>query len=84
MRRSGATVSVNRSGALVRAVVQRILGHASATMKMDLYGHLIDQNLWDAAKKVGGLSGASKPSKAKDEADEGPSTNDEGEEEKGA
>ncbi|WP_369410500.1 tyrosine-type recombinase/integrase [Kribbella orskensis] len=34
-------------------VVQRILGHASAGMTMDLYGHLIDQNLWDAAKKLG-------------------------------
>lgn len=33
-------------------VVQRILGHASAAMTMDLYGHLIDQNLWDAAKRV--------------------------------
>jgi hypothetical protein len=44
-------------------VVQRILGHATAPMTMDLYGHLIDQNLWDAAKKItehtGGLSGAS-------------------------
>ncbi|MPZ96811.1 MAG: tyrosine-type recombinase/integrase [Propionibacteriales bacterium] len=44
-------------------VVQRILGHASAAMTMDLYGHLVDQNLWDAAKRVGesagGLSGAS-------------------------
>lgn len=41
-------------------VVQRILGHASAAMTMDLYGHLIDQNLWDAAKKVGGITGASR------------------------
>lgn len=40
-------------------VVQRILGHASAAMTMDLYGHLIDQNLWDAAEKVGGIPGAS-------------------------
>ena len=39
-------------------VVQRILGHASAAMTMDLYGHLIDQNLWDAAAKVGGISEA--------------------------
>jgi integrase len=45
-------------------VVQRILGHASATMTMDLYGHLIDDNLWTAAKKVGGLSGASDDRKA--------------------
>jgi len=40
-------------------VVQRILGHASATMTMDLYGHLIDQNLWDSAKRLGGILGAS-------------------------
>jgi site-specific recombinase XerD len=49
-------------------VVQRILGHASAAMTMDLYGHLIDQNLWDAADRVGentgGLSGASTESEA--------------------
>jgi integrase len=40
-------------------VVQRILGHASAAMTMDLYGHLIDQNLWDAAARFGGTTGAS-------------------------
>jgi integrase len=44
-------------------VVQRVLGHASAAMTMDLYGHLIDANLWDAARRVdeasGGTSGAS-------------------------
>lgn len=39
-------------------VVQRVLGHATASMTMDLYGHLIDTNLWDAAKRVGGTSGA--------------------------
>jgi len=39
-------------------VVQRVLGHASAAMTMDLYGHLIEQSLWDAAKRVGGTTGA--------------------------
>ena len=39
-------------------VVQRILGHASAAMTMDLYGHLIDRNLWEAADRVGGTTGA--------------------------
>ena len=34
-------------------VVQRILGHASVAKTMDLYGHLIDDNLWDAATPVG-------------------------------
>jgi hypothetical protein len=27
-------------------------------MTMDLYGHLIDHNLWEAARKVGGTTGA--------------------------
>jgi hypothetical protein len=34
-----------------------ILGHASAAMTMDLYGHPIDQNLCDAAAKFGGTLG---------------------------
>ena len=34
-------------------VVQRVLGDASAAMTMDLYGHLIAQDLWDAAEWVG-------------------------------
>lgn len=37
-------------------------------MTMDLYGHLLDDSLWDAAQKVtdhtGGLSGASNGSAA--------------------
>ena len=28
-------------------------------MTMDLYGHLIDNNLWDSAKRVRGILGAS-------------------------
>jgi integrase len=42
-------------------VVQGILGHASAAMTMDLYGHLVAQNLWDAAEKIGGTTGAPGP-----------------------
>ena len=42
-------------------VVQRVLGHATATMTMDLYGHLVDTNLWEAARVVGGTTGASVP-----------------------
>jgi len=42
-------------------VVQRILGHASAAMTMDLYGHLIDHNLWAAAERIGGTPGAPTP-----------------------
>lgn len=34
-------------------VVQRILGkRASAATTMDLYGHLIDQDVWDAAARL--------------------------------
>lgn len=40
-------------------VVQRVLGHATAATTMDLYGHLVDDNLWQAAQAVGGISGAS-------------------------
>jgi len=43
-------------------VVQRVLGHATAAMTMDLYGHLVDDNLWEAARSVGGILGASEPS----------------------
>jgi hypothetical protein len=45
---------------LSRAVLasQRVLGHATAAMTMDLYGHMIDRNLWDAAQRLGGTTGA--------------------------
>jgi hypothetical protein len=43
-------------------VVQRVLGHATAAMTMDLYGHLVDDNLWQAARLVGGMTGASEQS----------------------
>ncbi|MGH3347874.1 MAG: tyrosine-type recombinase/integrase [Nocardioides sp.] len=53
-------------------VVQRILGHASAAMTMDLYGHLIDHNLWASAKRIRGILGASEPEKEQPRsADEG-------------
>jgi hypothetical protein len=42
-------------------VVQRVLGHATAAMTMDLYGHMIDANLWQAAQLVGDISGTSDP-----------------------
>jgi integrase len=38
-------------------VVQRVLGHASAAMTMDLYGHQIDRNLWDVANRLGATTG---------------------------
>jgi integrase len=39
-------------------VVQAVLGHASAAMTMDVYGHLIAANLWESAGRVGGTTGA--------------------------
>jgi len=55
-------------------VVQRVLGHAAAAMTMDLYGHMIDANLWQAAQLIGGISGASGPSKSGIRTDNGPGT----------
>jgi hypothetical protein len=40
-------------------VVQRVLGHATATMTMDLYGHLLDASLWLAADRIGDILGTS-------------------------
>ena len=40
-------------------VVQRVLGHATAAMTMDLYGHLVDASLWQATRLIGGTTGAS-------------------------
>jgi integrase len=48
-------------------VVQRVLGHATASMTMDLYGHLMDVNLWEAARAIGGILGASEPTVQQDE-----------------
>jgi integrase len=42
-------------------VVQRVLGHATAAMTMDLYGHMIDANLWQAARLIGDILGTSEP-----------------------
>jgi len=42
-------------------VVQRVLGHATAAMTMDLYGHMMDANLWHAARLVGDISGTLEP-----------------------
>ncbi len=36
-------------------VVQRVLGHATAAMTMDLYGHMMDANLWQAARLIGDI-----------------------------
>ena len=38
-----------------------MLGHASAAMTIDLYGHMVDANLWQAARLVGDISGTREP-----------------------
>jgi hypothetical protein len=41
-------------------------------MTMDLYGHLVDGNLWQAARMVGGISGAAEPPGSHDRETEEP------------
>jgi hypothetical protein len=55
-------------------VVQRVLGHATAAMTMDLYGHMIDANLWQAARLVGTSRGTFEPFdlEVEDEDDQAP------------
>ena len=48
-----------------------MLGHATASMTMDLYGHLVDANLWEAARLVGGTTGASEPPEQQDDDEDG-------------
>ena len=36
-------------------------------MTMDLYGHLMDANLWEAARAIGGILGASETPEQQDE-----------------
>ena len=38
-----------------------MLGHATASMTVDLYGHLVDANLWQAARLVGDIELLSRP-----------------------
>jgi hypothetical protein len=35
-----------------------VLGHLSAAMTMDVYGHVIAANLWESAERLGGTTGA--------------------------
>jgi integrase len=42
-------------------VVQRVLGHATAAMTMDLCAPLVDASLWQAAQLIEGTTGASEP-----------------------
>lgn len=57
-------------------VVQRVLGHATAALTMDLYGHLMDANLWETAGAIGGILGASEPPEQQDEDTDGAKTDE--------
>jgi integrase len=46
-------------------VVQAVLGHFSAAMTMDVYGHLIAANLWESAERLGDTTGAPQGNEAK-------------------
>lgn len=48
----GGALSVWLGAGADPKVVQRVLGHATAAMTMDLYGHLVDANLWQAADNL--------------------------------
>jgi integrase len=53
LRHTAASLAI-RSGADVKAV-QTMLGHKSAAMTLDVYGHLWDRGLDDVAKRMDGL-----------------------------
>lgn len=53
LRHTAASLAI-RAGADVKAV-QRMLGHKSATMTLDTYGHLWDAGLDDVAARIGAL-----------------------------
>lgn len=55
LRHTAASLAI-RSGADVK-VVQTMLGHKSAAMTLDIYGHLWDKGLDDVAKRMDGLFG---------------------------
>lgn len=50
LRHTAASIAISK-GANVKAV-QKMLGHASATMTLDLYGHLFDDDLDDVAARI--------------------------------
>ena len=61
---AGSAAALGCSEGADPKVVQQVLGHASAVsaaMTMDLYGHLVDASLWQAARLIGGTTGASEP-----------------------
>lgn len=59
LRHTAASLAI-ASGADVK-VVQRMLGHKSAAMTVDLYGHLWDKGLDDVATRVGSTLGLPNP-----------------------
>lgn len=56
LRHTGASMAI-ASGADIKAV-QQMLGHKSAVMTLDLYGHLWDTGLDDVAARIGQILGS--------------------------
>lgn len=59
LRHTAASLAI-ASGADVKAV-QRMLGHATATMTLDLYGHLLDRGLDDVAVRMDSMLSVAEP-----------------------
>lgn len=53
LRHTAASLAI-AAGADVK-VVQRMLGHASATMTLDLYAHMLDRSLDDVGERLAGV-----------------------------
>jgi integrase len=56
LRHTAASLAI-AAGAGVK-VVQKMLGHKSATMTLDQYGHLFDDRLDDVADRLGAAADA--------------------------
>lgn len=53
------------------ASAMAVSSSSTASMTMDLYGHLVDANLRGAAQAIGGILGASEPPEQQDEDEDG-------------
>jgi integrase len=52
LRHTCASLAIRSAGANIKTV-QRLLGHATATMTLDTYGHLYADDLDDVAQRLG-------------------------------
>ena len=52
LRHTCASLAIRDAGANIKVVVQNLLGHESATMTLDLYGHLYPDDLDAVADRL--------------------------------